>query len=133
MRTLLKRAIGATSVCVLAAGMVFGAHALIKNDGAKYALPIQVLTNQTWHFNGGPSDLPTDASKYTLTPGEPCDENPETVCELNAPASAVNPGQPDLSAMISIAGQPAQSISQRITAALSSSTPNETVTAFRSK
>ena len=54
MRTLLKRAIGATSVCALAVGMVLGANAFTKKDRVElHKVVEEVLQNETWYFTGG--------------------------------------------------------------------------------
>ena len=99
----------------------------------KETAPTKML-NQTWHYNGGPTDSPTDASKYSLSSGEPCGILQETVCKLNAPASTANPNQPDMNAEVEVDGEPEpRTITQRINDAFSGSTPqaNETVQSFK--
>ncbi len=135
MNKVVKRIIGTMSIGIMTLGISLSANAQsIKSEKeVKAEKESVVLTNQTWHYNGGPSDSPTDASKYTLDDNEPCGITQETVCKLFAPASPSNPNQPDMSASVSLPGQPSQTITQRINNAVggSSKQTNETVLSLR--
>lgn len=88
--------------------------------------------NQTWYFHGTASDLPTDASKYSLTPDKDCGGLAQAVCQINAPANPSNPSQPDMTAPVTPSGSSTPTtIALRISAADGIKTPNETVTDFR--
>ncbi|MFC3353404.1 hypothetical protein [Sphingobacterium zeae] len=141
MRTLVKRFISTMSIGVMVLGISFSANAQsIKSEkegkfapGAAAAKETKtVRANQVWYFHGGSSDLPTDASKYSLTPDKDCGGTAEAVCQINAPANPSNPSQPDMSAPVTPSGSSTPTtIALRISAADSSKTPNETVTDFR--
>ncbi|MEN5194367.1 hypothetical protein [Sphingobacterium faecium] len=100
MRTLLKRAIGATSVCALAAGMVLGANAFTKNDGEKEVAKVdKTVTTQQWHLkNNEPLSNAKNASAYELVSSmntlPDCDGIPEVPCTIEFDTS--NPSTPDL-------------------------------------
>lgn len=140
MRTLVKRIIGTMSIGVMALGISFSANAQsIKiqkdvNAAAGAAKETKTISaNQVWYFHGGSSDLPTDASKYSLTPDKDCGGAAEAVCQINAPANPSNPSQPDMSAPVTPSGSSTPTtVALRISTADSSKTPNETVTDFRS-
>lgn len=86
-----------------------------------------------WHYNGTSSDSPTDASKYTLSAGEPCLTPQQTVCMLFAPPSPSNSAEPDMTATVTRPGQPNRTVAQRITDAVGGSTKitNETVLSLK--
>ncbi|HCU46016.1 MAG TPA: hypothetical protein DF610_15210 [Sphingobacterium sp.] len=136
MRTLLKRAIGATSVCALAAGMVLGANAFTKKDRVElHKVAEEVLQNETWYFTGGSSDDPTDPNLYTQTPPtDGCLAPYQKVCEIQAPNDGSD--KPKMDAPINPSSS--ETVEEQIESAHSSlSSPsgpqtNSTVTAFRS-
>ncbi|GEM62249.1 hypothetical protein SF1_02310 [Sphingobacterium faecium NBRC 15299] len=112
MRTLLKRAIGATSVCVLAAGMVFGAHAFTKKADNKVSEEKNELavkktdlkSGEQWFiFMGGDPNSPSNYQLHsdgTQSPSECVTEETEVLCSLKAQPSASNPNQPNLATTI---------------------------------
>src|SRR5690606_23897721 len=105
---------------LILAFMAIGTVAIAK-EVMKKGIPVKEkrAVTQIWNYNGGPSDSPTDPSKYSLSTGEPCGTLQETVCKLNAPASATNPNQPDMHAEVEVDGEiEPQTIAQRISAAL---------------
>ncbi|CDT01208.1 exported hypothetical protein [Sphingobacterium sp. PM2-P1-29] len=133
MRTLLKRAIGATSVCALAAGMVLGANAFTKNErGKEFKAVDKVLKTEQWHFKGAalPSENNiSDPLQYESGNSSTCNEIVETACNIKAPESSTNPGQPDLTSTV---GSTGRTVAQRIQDAIDTQMPNETVDSFRS-
>lgn len=130
MKKIAKRIIGALGTGALIAGIIIGANAHDKKEGLKVETKAET---QKWHFNGAsnPADNNVDNPlQYSKGESTSCNNTPETVCNLNAPASSANSNQPDLSAMV---GSTGKTVSQRINDAISSGTPNETVTSFRSE
>ena len=129
MRTFLKRAIGATSVCALAAGMVLGANAFTKNEEMQVVKTDPEL--KEWHFNGTSNSEKLDASKYSEYSSEPCGGVEQTICIVLAPEDTSNPGQPNMSHQVT----PGNSVASRINSAIptiGSPSTNETVTSLRS-
>jgi len=133
MRTLVKRIIGTLGTGALMAGLIIGANAHDKKEEVKVNKVDPEFIE--WHFDGAPNpsnnDL-TDPSQYSKGSSTTCDGEKETICNLNAPENGSS-GQPDLNATVTIPGQPSESVSQRISDALGSGTPNETVQSFRSE
>ncbi|AIM39100.1 hypothetical protein KO02_22245 [Sphingobacterium sp. ML3W] len=133
MNKLVKKIIGATSVCALVLGMVLGANALAKKGEVKVVE--KTLATPQWHFNGATNpannDL-ADPTQYSLGSSSSCDGKKATICNLEAPENGSS-GQPDLTAMVTLPGAPSQTISQRINDALTTGNPNETVKSFRSE
>jgi hypothetical protein len=130
MKTIAKRIIGALGTGALIAGIIIGANAHDKKEEIKVETKAET---EEWHFDGAldPADNNVDSpSQYSKGESTSCNNTPETVCNLNAPASSTNPNQPDLGAM---AGTTGKTVSQRINDAISSGIPNETVTSFRSE
>lgn len=113
--------------------LVFGAFIVSNAMNTKAEPRTKILINEDWHFNGAPNpndNNPLDPSQYSKLSTEVCDEEPETVCTLNAPENPSIPGQPLMSSDVPDTDQ---NVSERITEALNSGSPNETVTAFRSE
>lgn len=133
MNKLVKRIIGATSACALVLGMVLGANALAKKGEVKVVE--KVLTTQQWYFNGDSNPANNDVQEeiqYSLKSTQSCNNKKETICMINAPESNTNPGHPDLDELVTLPSSATETVGQRIQAALSSLSPNETVVAFRS-
>lgn len=87
MRTLLKRAIGATSVCVLAVGMVLGANAFTKNENNKVSeerseLAVKKTTFTKWYSVANPADPKVIGSPIATPPS-----NNPTGCAQNNPTT----------------------------------------------
>ena len=107
MRTLLKRAIGATSVCALAVGMVLGANAFTKNEDFSAVKETKAETMVTFRYEAPSTDPYTEASVQDVANWkEAADQCPisgdEAPCSIQVPLSKVvgTPGQPGLSATI---------------------------------
>ena len=130
MKTIAKIIIGSLGTGVIIAGIIIGANAHDKKEEIKVETKAET---EEWHFDGAvdPANNNVDSpSQYSKGESTSCNNTPETVCNLNAPASSSNSNQPDLSAMV---GSTGKTVSQRINDAISSGTPNETVTSFRSE
>ena len=127
----LRGAITVFALCLI--GTVSAAPNGNGDEERKEVKAEKIIVNETWSFNGGSSDSPTDASKYTRTSGEPCDGEPETICQISAPANPLDSNQPHMSAPVQPEDPnlPATTVQQQITDALASSASNETVQSFR--
>ena len=125
----------------LAIGMNANASVMDKEKGKnkgkteKVVEPATTVVFSAWYFNGSVSNDPTDPDNYTSTPpSTPCDQLPEQICEISAPASG---GKPDMAAPVP--GTSGQTVLSQIQDAHDSlnnedrePTLNETVQAFRS-
>ena len=108
MRTLLKRAIGATSVCVLAVGMVLGANAFTKKADSKVSEEKKAETMVTFRYEPPATDPYTEASvKDVANWKESADQCPnptsqDVPCSLQVPESNTlgTHGTPGLTATI---------------------------------
>lgn len=130
LKSIKKPLVAVGSALTLLFGIAFAVNAMDKED---IKVENNTLAFEEWHYNGASTDSPTDASKYTRYSSETCGIEQETVCRLNAPASTANPNQPDMSATVTIPGQPSQTVAQRINHAIGGTTKqtNETVLDLR--
>jgi len=130
MQKVTKRVINVLSIGVMTVGVLFSVHALTKKEAKVEQETKLVRANQVWYYHGTSSDLPTDASKYNLTPAEDCGGQAQTICKITAPANPSNTSQPDMSAVVD-PSQPTITVADQITDALNSQLTNDTVEDFR--
>lgn len=128
MNATIKKTLGTITVLALVFGIYIGVNAReIKVE------PVQkVVVTQTWYYNGGPLDSPTDASKYSLDANELCGGEPTTICKILAPADPLDSNIPHMEAEVDPENPEPQTVADQITEALSSTpTENATVQSFR--
>lgn len=93
-------------------------------------------TLQKWQFNGANNpehNNPKDPAQYSESASESCDNEVETVCTIMAPADSLDNSKPNLEYTVPGISGPNAKVKDRIDQALTSGTPNETVTAFRAE
>ncbi|MFD2905842.1 hypothetical protein [Sphingobacterium anhuiense] len=95
MRTLLKRAIGATSVCALAVGMVLGANAFTKNENNKVSEEKKAETMLTFEYKAPLGSLTPYSDANVKNPSNwkeaseqcPSPATEEIPCSIRVPES----------------------------------------------
>ncbi|MDR2273524.1 MAG: hypothetical protein LBF27_21625 [Sphingobacterium sp.] len=130
MKTLKSRVIAGVSALALVAGSFFIVDAMENNAVPKSTTKIDEL--QEWHFKGAtdPKDNDiTDPLQYEQGASTSCNAIKQTACNINAPESSTNPGQPDLTAMVGTTGR---TVAERVQDAIDAQAFNETVDSFRS-
>lgn len=130
MKTLKSKIIAGVSALALVAGSFFIADAMAKNEVPKSTTKVDEL--KEWHFKGATdpnnNDI-TDPLQYELGSSTSCNNIIQTACNINAPESSTNPGQPDLTEMVGTTGR---TVAERVQDAIDAQAPNETVDSFRS-
>lgn len=117
---------------VAALALVFSIYIGVNAKETKVEPVKKVVVNQTWYYNGGPLDSPTDASKYSLDANELCGGEPTTICKILAPADPLDSNIPHMEAEVDPENPEPQTVADQIAEALSSTpTENATVQSFR--
>jgi len=89
----------------------------------------KILVNQTWYFTGTSNNDITNAESYSSEADAPCSGAPQTICEIDAPASLDNPELPDMEFEV----EPGVTVADQIEASLQGSPSlNTTVKSHRS-
>lgn len=93
-----------------------------------------IIADQEWYYNGALNPVnnnPQDSSQYSLFASESCNQIPETICKLSAPANPSNSSIPDLNHVVP--GTGGKTVKTLITEALTSENTNQAVIEFRSE
>ncbi|MDR0262541.1 MAG: hypothetical protein LBJ04_04880 [Sphingobacterium sp.] len=117
----------ASALAVLGLGIAYGAQSFTNKEEVKTQTPVSTsLDDPIWYNNELVDSDPTNPANYALTSKFDCGEKTEEICSIKAPNNGS--GQPDMSHTVS----PGVTVEDQIEDAVSTSSTNATVQAFRS-
>ena len=115
----------AGALAVLGLGLVYGAQSFTEKEVNVAKTASVALDDPTWYNNELVDSDPTNAANYALTPKFECGDDDQEICSIKAPNNGL--GQPNMSHQVT----PGVTVADQIQDALSTSSTNTTVQAFR--